>query len=159
MKKILLILYGLSISMALGQIPKSVNWVPLENLALTLAATPKPIIFYLYYTECGLCGEEVEHTIDGKTVKNLRTVACLPCEKLEKKIWRIKKCLQKHVIFTWSLLMWVRRLPSDPFIRAHRSYIIAVSKISSFSKSQILIADKNIPLGEAYREKVLARIS
>lgn len=95
MKKILLILYGLSISMALGQIPKSVNWVPLENLALTLAATPKPIIFYLYYTECGLCGEEVEHTIDGKTVKNLRTVACLPCEKLEKEILTDKEVLAK----------------------------------------------------------------
>jgi len=48
-----------------------------------------------------------------------------------------------------------RKLPVSDFFRIHRSYIIALSKIESYQKSQITIADKSIPIGDSYRDKFL----
>ena len=44
------------------------------------------------------------------------------------------------------------KLPSDKFIRVHRSYIIAVSKIDSIERNRIIIGEKWIPIGDYYKE-------
>ncbi len=43
-------------------------------------------------------------------------------------------------------------LPSGSFVRVHKSYIIALDKIDSIERSRIQIQDKNIPVGDTYRE-------
>lgn len=44
-------------------------------------------------------------------------------------------------------------LPKKTFIRVHRSYIVSVSQISSFSKSKIILkGNKEIPVGLQYME-------
>ncbi|MEO8795826.1 MAG: LytTR family DNA-binding domain-containing protein [Daejeonella sp.] len=43
-------------------------------------------------------------------------------------------------------------LPSGGFVRVHKSYIIALDKIDSIERSRIQIQDKNIPVGDTYRE-------
>jgi len=47
------------------------------------------------------------------------------------------------------------QLPKDEFIRVHRSFIVSISKVSAFHKSQISINKVNIPLGNVYKEEVL----
>jgi two-component system, LytTR family, response regulator len=42
-------------------------------------------------------------------------------------------------------------LPED-FVRVHRSFIVSVSKIDAIERNTIIIAGKNIPVGENYRE-------
>lgn len=49
-------------------------------------------------------------------------------------------------------------LPSSKFIRIHRSYIIQKDKIDSISKSRVMIGDKELPIGESYKEDFIKMI-
>jgi two-component system, LytTR family, response regulator len=49
-------------------------------------------------------------------------------------------------------------LPAHSFCRVHKSYIIAIDKISAFESSVIYLADKTIPIGEQYREQLLKKV-
>ena len=44
-------------------------------------------------------------------------------------------------------------LPSTKFRRIHRSFIIQKNKIDSISKSRVMIGDKELPIGESYKEE------
>jgi len=44
------------------------------------------------------------------------------------------------------------KFPENKFIRIHRSYIIALSKVSTFQKS---IDKKILPIGETYKQRLL----
>ena len=44
-------------------------------------------------------------------------------------------------------------LPPTKFIRIHRSFIIQKNKIDSISKNKVIIADKELPIGESYKEE------
>lgn len=43
-------------------------------------------------------------------------------------------------------------LPSNRFLRVHRSYIVALDKIVSIERGRIFIGDKVIPVGDTYRD-------
>ena len=43
-------------------------------------------------------------------------------------------------------------LPSDNFIRIHRSFVVAVDKIDTIEKHMVVIKGKKIPIGESYRD-------
>ena len=45
-------------------------------------------------------------------------------------------------------------LPSDAFIRIHRSYIIAINKIDSFNAETLEISKKELPIGRLYKNIV-----
>lgn len=45
-------------------------------------------------------------------------------------------------------------LPSNNFIRVHKSYIIALDKINMIDGNMIYIGSEKIPIGETYRAKV-----
>src|SRR5688572_3393032 len=61
---------------------------------------------------------------------------------------------QKTVISKQSIASLVEMLPKDAFIRVHRSYIIAISKIDSFNTDSIEIAKTEIPIGRLFRHDV-----
>lgn len=50
------------------------------------------------------------------------------------------------------------KLPSNQFIRVHRSYIVNTSFIRSVQKTKILIDDIRIPIGETYKDDVFKRL-
>jgi two-component system, LytTR family, response regulator len=50
-------------------------------------------------------------------------------------------------------------LPTDKFIRIHRSYIVAVSKIDKVERHQVTIGKAKIPVGEAYSQNIAAFLS
>lgn len=45
-------------------------------------------------------------------------------------------------------------LPSDAFLRIHRSYIISISKIDSFNSDTIEIGKKELPIGRLFKHDV-----
>lgn len=51
------------------------------------------------------------------------------------------------------------RLPKNDFIRVHRSYIISVSKIDTLQDGGIMIDGKFIPVADAYRKALNARMN
>jgi DNA-binding LytR/AlgR family response regulator len=62
---------------------------------------------------------------------------------------------EKPVLTLMSLKTFEEKLPPANFIRVHRSFIIAVNKITSLTKSNILIGIKEIPVGDLYTANVL----
>ncbi len=57
----------------------------------------------------------------------------------------------KPIITLQNLKTFVGKLPSNDFIRVHRSYVIALRSIDVVSKNEIIIGNKFIPIGESYR--------
>lgn len=50
------------------------------------------------------------------------------------------------------------KLPVMNFIRTHRSFIVSVSKISSYTNEYIEIGNKAIPISRSYKEQVLKKL-
>ena len=51
------------------------------------------------------------------------------------------------------------KLPADEFIRVHRSFIVRMDCISAIGRSTLLIEQKDVPIGDAYRERVKGYVS
>ena len=47
------------------------------------------------------------------------------------------------------------KLPKSMFLRIHRSYIIRISAITSFTNEHITIQDNAIPISRSYKKEVL----
>jgi len=50
------------------------------------------------------------------------------------------------------------QLPSELFLRIHRSYIVSISKTKAFTQEFVEIDDKALPVGRNYRASVLIRL-
>ncbi|MEL7119773.1 MAG: LytTR family DNA-binding domain-containing protein [Bacteroidota bacterium] len=50
------------------------------------------------------------------------------------------------------------KLPPQYFLRIHRSYIVAKSKIQEFTKTNLTINKKTIPIGNFYKREVLKQL-
>lgn len=50
------------------------------------------------------------------------------------------------------------KLPKDDFIRVHRSFIVSLDKIKSFTNETIDLEGKEVPISRSYRNAVLARL-
>jgi len=51
------------------------------------------------------------------------------------------------------------KLPSNKFLRVHRSYIIPLDKIGVLDENTVLIGDKTIPIGKSYKEVFMSRLN
>ena len=58
----------------------------------------------------------------------------------------------KPVVTLNSLKNMAEKLPTDAFVRVHKSYIVSINKINSIVRSRIIIGDKWIPIGENFKE-------
>ncbi|MCX6278099.1 MAG: LytTR family DNA-binding domain-containing protein [Bacteroidetes bacterium] len=65
----------------------------------------------------------------------------------------------KTVVTQMSMKSLEEKLPSQEFIRVHRSYIVSFSKIESIQKYVLTIGKKEIPVSEPYREKLFRIIN
>lgn len=65
----------------------------------------------------------------------------------------------KSIITRLGLKGLEERLGVDKFLRIHKSYIIALDKIESVQKSQLIIAGEEIPIGIGYREFIQSYIT
>jgi DNA-binding LytR/AlgR family response regulator len=46
------------------------------------------------------------------------------------------------------------QLPENKFIRIHKSYLVAVNAITAIRKNSVFLGDKEISIGETYRDGV-----
>src|SRR5258706_1463001 len=60
-----------------------------------------------------------------------------------------KTIVTKHLLATLEEM-----LPSDTFLRIHRSYIVSISKIDSYNTDTIEIGKKELPIGRLYKHDV-----
>lgn len=53
----------------------------------------------------------------------------------------------------------MEKLPSSQFLRVHRSSIVAISKIDSYTNEHVVVANKAISISRSYRETVQKRLT
>ncbi|WP_345951586.1 response regulator [Mucilaginibacter sp. PAMB04274] len=62
---------------------------------------------------------------------------------------------KEPVITKYAITSLEAMLPSSSFIRVHRSYLVALDKIDSYTQDEITISNNVIPIGKIYRLQVL----
>jgi DNA-binding LytR/AlgR family response regulator len=60
----------------------------------------------------------------------------------------------KSQIIRMSLKSVEERLPPNRFSRIHKSYIVAVSHISSIRRNSVFLGDRELPLSDHYKEEL-----
>ena len=71
----------------------------------------------------------------------------------------LKIHLADKVIVTRETISSIEaKLPKNDFIRVHRSYILSISKIDSFTNEFIEVGSKAIPISRSYKKEVLFRL-
>lgn len=58
-----------------------------------------------------------------------------------------------------SLSSFEKELPAHLFIRIHKSYLVALSKIRFIEKNRVVIGGKDLPVGETYKTGFLEKIN
>lgn len=58
----------------------------------------------------------------------------------------------KAILTLMSLKKLEEELPSQKFMRIHRSFIISLDKIESIERNQVVIREKYIPISDQYKE-------
>ncbi len=62
----------------------------------------------------------------------------------------------EEVILSKQVLAQIaEKLPSDQFLRCHRSFIVALDQIKAFSAEFVEIQDREIPIGRSYKQQVI----
>jgi DNA-binding LytR/AlgR family response regulator len=59
---------------------------------------------------------------------------------------------KKAILSLLTMKGLAETLPSNKFLRIHKSYIVAIDRISTISRNRVMIGEKWIPVGENYRE-------
>lgn len=123
---------------------KAVNKVLQTNLSATQAANELKEI----HTEPG---HFLYFRVDRKMVKILlNDILFIEGLKDYVKIFTAGKTIvTKHVLSTLEGM-----LPSDEFLRIHRSFIIAINKIDSYNADGIEIAKHELPIGRLFKHDV-----
>lgn len=72
-------------------------------------------------------------------------------------VTQIQTIVTKYVLSTL-----IELLPSEEFLRIHRSYIVAIGKIDNYSANSIQIQNYQLPIGRLYKlevGKILSNLS
>jgi two-component system LytT family response regulator len=59
---------------------------------------------------------------------------------------------KKPVLSLLTMKGLAETLPSNKFMRIHKSYIVAIDRITTLSRNRVMIGEKWIPVGENYRD-------
>lgn len=65
---------------------------------------------------------------------------------------------RKSVVTRETISSIEAKLPKHDFIRVHRSFIVALKAIDSFTSEYVEIGQKQIPISRSYKEQVLKRL-
>lgn len=66
---------------------------------------------------------------------------------------------QKPLVVRITMKSILEKLPTDEFIRVHRSFIIALNKVESVRNKMIIISGKEIPIGISYTDEFSNRFN
>jgi len=62
----------------------------------------------------------------------------------------------KRIITLQTMKNMEATLPSDKFIRVHRSFIVSISKVSALSGTEVTVGSRQIPIGKNYKESFMS---
>lgn len=121
---------------------RAVNKVMHNNLSVSEAQAPDPEQRFLYFR------------VDRKMVK-VFLGEILYVESLKDYI-RIIRQEGKPLVVKQSISTLEEVLPQQLFVRVHRSYIVALHKITAFTNNDVEIGPVEIPIGRLYSHQLQA---
>jgi len=62
---------------------------------------------------------------------------------------------KKKIITKTSMTSMEEKLPSECFLRIHKSYIVSLGKVEAFTTTSIDVPGKELPIGRSYKNAVL----
>jgi two-component system, LytTR family, response regulator len=62
----------------------------------------------------------------------------------------------KNILSRSTFIEAASLLPSDKFVRVHRSYLVAINKIDKVERHQVTVRNLKIPVSEAYSQNLVA---
>ena len=65
---------------------------------------------------------------------------------------------QHKLLVHMSLKKLMELLPPQMFIQAHKSFVVNLEQVKAFEGNQLLINDSKVPIGRAFRSKVMESI-
>jgi DNA-binding LytR/AlgR family response regulator len=68
------------------------------------------------------------------------------------------KSTDKAVITRLSMRFMEEKLPTGAFARVHKSYIVALDKVTAFKKNRLMLNQTEIPVSDNYKDIILAYI-
>lgn len=112
---------------------KAAEYIQWQQSAMALAKEEADYIFVKSgYRLVKIMQDEILY------IEGMRDFQCIMCKN--------EKVLASHS------LQELGNMLNKRFVRCHKSYIVAVSKINSIERERIFIGNKSIPIGEMYRE-------
>lgn len=90
--------------------------------------------------------------------KRVKLDAILYIESLDDNI-TINLIGSENITFRNTLKNITQELPESNFIRIHRSFVIALDKISSYQRNKVVVGEKELPIGSQYKEAFLSAVS
>lgn len=66
---------------------------------------------------------------------------------------------QKTIVARMTMKAMLEKLPSNDFLRVHRSFIVPIKKIESLRNKTLQLGDKKIPVGNSYEQEVMKYFS
>ena len=78
---------------------------------------------------------------------------------LESQRDHVKICTTTQMITTRQTIGYYEELlPAERFLRIHRSFIVALSKIRSITEAQVEVPGQTLPIGRYYKQRVFERL-
>lgn len=72
----------------------------------------------------------------------------------------VKICMDGSTILTRDTISNIEaRLPTDQFVRIHRSYIVSLQSIDAYTHEDVVVQNKELPIGRSYKEHLLFRLN
>lgn len=65
---------------------------------------------------------------------------------------------QGRILSLYALKNLEEDLPAERFIRIHKSYIVAIQKVTALEGNMVVIGKDKLPIGASYKERVVAAI-
>lgn len=87
--------------------------------------------------------------------KRIKLDSILYIESLDDNI-TINLIDNETVTFRNTLKAFTQELPDNKFVRIHRSFVIALDKITSYQRNKVVVGDKELPIGLQYKDAFLA---
>jgi DNA-binding LytR/AlgR family response regulator len=114
-------------------------------------------VYSINAEEVKIIGDEFIFVKDSNVIRKLRLDDILFVEAMGDyvKIYTENKFYAIHT----SMKILEDRLPSGVFIRIHRSYLIAISKMEYVKEGSVVIHGKPLPVGDVYRAVLNKRMN
>ena len=65
---------------------------------------------------------------------------------------------EKNILSRSTFVEAINQLPSEKFVRVHRSFVVALTKIDTVERHQVTVGKKAVPVSEGYANELSSRM-